>query len=687
MLRSLFYSPRVQAFLTFTFTWLCFTCFLQYWLWERAHVCSIVSIDCLALISFASLSYGAFLLPLFPFPKDISSQRPIQLLFGFFIINTLLFILVILRLVAVQQGFFLVAGIGLVGFFLSFFYQKKTTSAFQEQLPGMIVLLLSGIGATLLCRDPLSIPIHENGMIYFPVWGDSFIHTCFVNAFVQADGLHKISNVYMSGTPLPFYHYASYLMPAAIVSFTHVSAFIIFSCFLIPVGAFLLGLAGFTLAYAFWRGWSAVAATVAVLFLPDAYYQGFQNKFLSYHFHLHVGPANFYGLVCAALAWLFMIQGCRVKKLSLVFGGYLFLGMTLCYKAQLFIATAFVLLLFPCFFFLQCGKVKKMLVACGLMILFIFVIHFSQRFPSVPMIALNGGGIHKYCKVLSEWTNDGLLHAFLWEHLWQHPLSFPWYHLLAGVMLYFCTLGACGLGVINVLFFLRQKVDAIVWSFPCLIIINYLVMSLGLSMDSKHIEHPEELLNRPLVWAYFAVATWTASGFYFLLCNTQPPKTLTKRILFGVMLVGCLMMPLFFAHGVQTMPMWNITLKSNAVPDAMVEALDFIKHNSQPSDIIQGSESDPLCIASSLAERQNYVITTSHLSKQVDQLLVQRTKEVEDFKQMATEEELRLFIKTHPISWYLLRPETRVAWPDSFKNSFVFQSGGYRVYHWSYESI
>ncbi|MBX9577067.1 MAG: hypothetical protein K2W97_01155 [Chthoniobacterales bacterium] len=748
---------------TFVFASLCFAGFLQYWLWERAHVCSVASVGSMMLISVVSLLYGVLVLSLLRLPREISEQRPIQLLLGFFIFNTLLFIVVGAHLLSVKNGFFLFTGIIFLAAPLVSFYKKSTapTLRFSEQLPGMACLLLSGIGATLLCCDPLSVPIHENGMIYFPMWGDSFFHARLISLFAQADAFQKVSNVQLSGVPLPFYHYAAYLMPAAVVSFTQVNAYAIFSCFLMPVGVFLLGLAAFTLTSAFWKGWPAVAAIVAVIFLPDAYYQGFQNKFLSYQFHLHVGPASFYGIGCAALAWFFMIQGCRdflenstagancvvapvlasssirytlsrcapeapgtsspaasferslFKKIILILLSYLFLGVMLFYKAQFFVANAFILLLFPCFFFLQCGKRKhtcrvaaagstavrqparvslagvrelQFLVACCVTLFFAFVVHLSQRYPSVPVIALNGGGMHKYFKILSQWTNSGFLHSFLLENLWLHPLSFPWYHLLAGTTLYFCTLGIWGLGVIVALFFLRRKVDAAVWFFPLWIIINYLVMSMGLPMDSRHLLDPEELVNRPLMWAYFAIAAWTAGGLYFLLCGNQLPKTFLKRVLGAVMLLGSLAAPLFFAHGLQTMPMWNMTLKSNAVPAPMVEAIDFIRNKSSAHDLVQDSENDPLSVITGLAERQGYLVTNNANMEvaKMDPIVAERFEGLQRFKQMTTEGELKTFIQTHLISWYLLRPESKVAWPDSFKNSAIFQSDGYRVYYWTH---
>ena len=236
------------------------------------------------------------------------------------------------------------------------------------------------------------------------------------------------------------------------------------------------------------------------------------------------------------------------------------------------------------------------------------------------------------------------------------------------------------------LFFLRRKVDAIVWSFPCWVIINYLVMSLGLSLNSRDLGHGEELVNRPLMWAYFAIATWTAGALYFLFWGSQLPKTIFGRVAACLMLLGSLAAPLFFAHGLQTMPMWNLTLKSNAVPAAMVGALDFIRQESSAHDLVQDSKNDPLCVVAGLVERQGYLMIDNANTEEgkMDPVVAERLKALEAFKQMTTESELKTFIQSHSISWYLLRPETEVAWPDSFKNSAIFQSDGYRVYYWAH---
>ena len=49
------------------------------------------------------------------------------------------------------------------------------------------------------------------------------------------------------------------------------------------------------------------------------------------------------------------------------------------------------------------------------------------------------------------------------------------------------------------------------------VVFNYLVMAMGLALDTRGVGTRDELLNRPLVWAYFVLAAWTAGGAYHLL--------------------------------------------------------------------------------------------------------------------------------------------------------------------------
>jgi hypothetical protein len=53
---------------------------------------------------------------------------------------------------------------------------------------------------------------------------------------------------------------------------------------------------------------------------------------------------------------------------------------------------------------------------------------------------------------------------------------------------------------------------------------------------------------------------------------------------------------------------------------------------------------------------------------------------------MSNAADLRSFATTqHNISWYILRPESEVMWPDSFRDNAALTCEGYRVYHFTQE--
>ena len=61
--------------------------------------------------------------------------------------------------------------------------------------------------------------------------------------------------------------------------------------------------------------------------------------------------------------------------------------------------------------------------------------------------------------------------------------------------------------------------------------------------------------------------------------------------------------------------------------------------------------------------------------------LGRRMDELGAFKQLTDETALQEFAWANRISWYILEPDSRVAWPASFLGSQEFQSGKYKVYH------
>ena len=123
----------------------------------------------------------------------------------------------------------------------------------------------------------------------------------------------------------------------------------------------------------------------------------------------------------------------------------------------------------------------------------------------------------------------------------------------------------------------------------------------------------------------------------------------------------------------------------DSVPSGLVEACQYIRRKSGAEDIIQDSENDAKLVITALAERQDYAVESlnGEYHYRVPEGLHQRLDEVAAFKQMEDTDKLNEFVRNQTISWYILRSSSVVAWPASFLETSVFNSGGFRVYHFT----
>ncbi len=67
--------------------------------------------------------------------------------------------------------------------------------------------------------------------------------------------------------------------------------------------------------------------------------------------------------------------------------------------------------------------------------------------------------------------------------------------------------------------------------FPVLVTATYLIMALGLALDDRTAHMPDELLHRPLVWAYFAVAAWTLGCSYEVVLKSRLARPGPARVI------------------------------------------------------------------------------------------------------------------------------------------------------------
>jgi len=659
---------------------------LSLWHFRTTGHLSAVVLGTLGLFVFAWLAYGkAFTLATASLVKN-QAGLAFQVLSGFFLVNSLLFVLTLATPfgMKVNVGIVLLGAVGLT----IFAWKRPAPPADpQVELPSLLCIVVSGLAATLWCSDVQPLLVEQGSIAIFQTWQDTFFHVSHIRGFAQAHGLDTLQSLRMAGEPLPLYHYASYISPAAVVAVAEVPALDVYGSFQLPLGIFLVGLAACSLIASIWGGWPGLAAAAAVGLLPDAYQQGFGNRLLSYNFLSQVNLTVFYGIGCACMAWIFVLEGSRRGKPWTILVGYVFLGVCLLYKAQIFVANAFLILIFPWLFFAGLRLRWRLLVMALLTVLFVMVIAASQNMARVPLIRLDGSGLYGYLEMLLHSLDPGAFRNFFVQVFTQEQHSRLVIWLYAAAMILLSSFGWWLVATPLALAAGKAKTTRAVFYWPIFLVANYMVMAMGLALDTHGVAMPEELLNRPVVWVYFAVVIWTVGGgYYFALGNQAPRGGLGRASLAGLLCLG-LISPMVFGQRLQTFPAWNgyANYKDfNSDSVCLVKASRYIKSNSRPGDIVQDSAYDPHYRVSALTERQMFAAAQdpSRLPKGP---LLYRLYELEHFKALRDVNAILAFAAMNNIAWYLLQPDTPVAWPDAFLQRAAYQCEGYRVYRFDQE--
>ena len=670
--------------------------FLSLWHSRVSHRFSLRAFAVFLSLCGLSLIYGRLVINLIPSSVKAAGGFTVQFLCGYLVLSALLLVFSLFTPFGIVTNVFIVAGGGLL-ILLCCPGSATDIRKPADCLPDFLCLLISGVAATLWCTDLLSGVLRDGQNVVYPIFIDGFYHVRQISSFAQAHGLKTIFDIRMSGASPRLYHYAIYVAPAVLSVFTKSSAYTIFVSFLVPFGILLTGLAAFSLTASVWGIWPGLAATVAVTLLPDAYQQGFGNKFLSYNLFQQIVPGGSYGVACVAIAWICILEGCKTGKLASIVMGYAVLLMSITYKAHFFVANAFLLMIYPCLFLHGLGLSWRIISAILLTSLFGLVVSLSQHLEGVPTLRLDGTGGIPYASAVFGVSEPGVLKSLF--HGVFTPVPAIQRSGIALTQIFVCvagfivliTFGFWAAALLFVSLLNKTKIGTALFFFPFLVAVNYLVVSLGLALDANGIGRPEELLHRPFVWAYFVVAAWTGAGTYAYLIGNQPPRSRSALIFAAILALSSFSVPLACARNIQTFPAFRgmgSYKMFNSVPSGLTKACLYIRKHSQIKDIIQDSENDPRWVIAALAERQAFIAcdpvkTASFGNTRLPEGLRAGLRELAECKEMTDEASVTTFMQQHRISWYILEPVSKVAWPTSFLEKTAFQCGGYRVFHFS----
>jgi hypothetical protein len=546
----------------------------------------------------------------------------------------------------------------------------------------VMAVAISLAAATLWCQTSVS-PVAAAGddEIHKP-WTDSYYHASQVRMFRDSHGMGSLQDFRVAGDPPLIYHYAGYLAPALLSSWTPTPAFLAFLGFMAPVGVFLTGLAAFALARSFWGERAGLGATAALLLLPDASAYGWGNRWLSYHWLQIISPTGAIGVSVLAISWIFMIEGCRRGRFRLIACSYLVAFFSIQFKAQIFIANAFLLWVYPALFLRGLSRGRRIAWFTLSSLVFFSVVGISQRFERVPLMRPGRSAARTYMSLVFQQAR-----GFQRTELVQSwfPGSFrpesPWLGDLGtgAVLLFLGTFGLLGLTCLLIASSRRVRMRMDIRVLPLMVMANYLAMALLLLPDNRAVANPEELQHRTLVWAYFVVATWVGGVAGRRLLRGRRWRSWPWRAGLALAALALLAIPLSLGRDAQRGPEFGYGFTRQAVPRGLVDCCSFLREHAGLKEFVQDSENDPKLHVVGLSERQPLAIY--HLTLKPRPSLQHHLAELETLRRLDNEADVRELAARNNLAWYLLRPEGRVAWPASILDHPAFESHGYRVYH------
>jgi hypothetical protein len=651
------------------------------WNWQVTGHHSIMAVIVYFGLILVSVAAGDLFLKFTMGSSNRFDNFSTRILCGFFIASIVLMILAFISPYGLALDSLLLSIVVCIAWALS--KRTKLKSLWDgASIPEAVFIIIALVAVTFWCQDLASPIVADQVYTIVNAYWDIFFHSQQINQFAASHGYGSMSDFQMAGAPVFPYHYGSYIVPAAIVAITSTSSFEVFLSFYVFFGLLLTALASYSLASSLFGKWPGVAAGLTILLAPDAFQQGFGNQLLSYHYFMQIGPALPYGVALAALAFLFMFEGCRTGKFHLVAVSYALAACTLIFKINIFVAIAYVILVFPAMF--MAGLKTKhrwvyFLVGTGL---FVGVILLSNNFSSVPTLQLDGSGLRPYEELLLKYQSPGFLKLFF-ESIIQGKNVWTFSAIAFALIIIVCTFGAPFIIYLGLIFRLKSSFNPVVVYFPILITINYLVMSELLAPLNTYFGTFDEFMHRPFVWAYFVMYTWVGSGLYYVLIGNSLPKKGTAYMLTALIICLGIYTPIHYGKGIQqrrvNLPDGGWTTTRNRVPTCIFKISQLIRDNSSPNEIVQDSLNDPGIRLSALSERQEFAIDMGGKRSPVG--IKERFQQLQAFKNMVSDADINSFAKQNAIKWYVLEPRDKVMWPDNNEHRILYKCGDFIAFH------
>ncbi len=551
----------------------------------------------------------------------------------------------------------------------------------RASVASLAALAVSLAAATLWSSSALPAFVGTGEATIFRPWTDAFYHATWLSRLRDAPDLAHLGNNLLDRAPFSYFPFGSYALPAALSALASIPSVAAIASLWIPMGVLVSGLAAFVLVRSWWGELAGLGGAAAVLLLPDGSYYGLANPALGYHWILQVSSASAWGDALGALALCSTMAGCRQQRLTPIAAGWALAGTLALFKVQAFVAAGALVVLYPAFF--TCGWPMRrrwpVLAAAGLLVVLGAAV-LGGAIP-VPVLRLDGSGARDFLRsMLTDQPAGFWRDAFSGLAADTAPLA-----LLAQGSAYL-GLAVLGIGGVAALLVLvpscwRRSGRAGEALLPVLVLLLFVVFSLGFAPNRSGSHTADAMLHRQLPWAYFVIAAWVGGQVFTRLDAYSGRRRGAGALAAGALLLGGLVFVAHAGRDAQRRTQWAGEFADRAFPAGLVASALYLREHSPPGAVIQDSRGDATLLVTALSERRSWLAEPLLVDfrRVTPELYAERRLSLERLRGLSDEQQLRALARSLGLDFFVLHPGDDVAWPQGFLEQAPFASGGYRV--------
>ena len=367
-----------------------------------------------------------------------------------------------------------------------------------------------------------------------PVWGDYFIHGAYVSQFGDPRALGR-GSILLADLPSTFYHFASYLPAAALATLLDQPGLALATSAWMPLGFLAMTAGAYALGERLAGAAGGIAAMAAVAMLPDASNYGLRNGFLSFHWSVLAHPGATYALGAAFVSLALLDRWSRERSRAALAASAALAAAIVLFRAHVFLLFLPAWAATAAYCAMQESRHRRRVAA------WLFVALAAGAAAANVVLTQLGEGQWRFGGSALGWfltvAHSGHEPTAYTDFYAEVMIGDEWgYSLVVGIVLsYLAALGTLA-ALLPAAALLARRWQALrpLDAFPAYVAYSWLLLLLFAPLTWA-VQGPE-LIDRPVVLLYAAIAIWAACLLLRSSARAWPVALAAAIVLLPVML-------------------------------------------------------------------------------------------------------------------------------------------------------